>query len=125
MVALLTGVVVVLVICHTPRTVINLYECYHVLYHGNVRHWEQPLWAKVVIKLSHLLLSVSSAVNIIIYSTKMSINFTFYSLDLFTNFARISSSDQLSLNTCEDLVSPAYSVAQLCRATQAKVQKNR
>ena len=30
MTALLSGVVVVLVVCHTPKTVINLYECYQV-----------------------------------------------------------------------------------------------
>ena len=30
MTALLSGVVVVLVVCHTPKTVINIYECYQV-----------------------------------------------------------------------------------------------
>ena len=30
MTALLSGVVMVLVVCHTPRTVINIYECYQV-----------------------------------------------------------------------------------------------
>ena len=34
MTALLSGVVVVLVVCHTPKTVINIYECYQV---NNVR----------------------------------------------------------------------------------------
>ena len=32
--ALLTGVVVVLVICHTPKTIINLSESYHILRYG-------------------------------------------------------------------------------------------
>ena len=32
MTALLSGVVVVLVVCHTPKTVINIYECYQVRY---------------------------------------------------------------------------------------------
>ena len=31
MIALLTGIVVVLVVCHTPKTVIDIYECYQVL----------------------------------------------------------------------------------------------
>jgi hypothetical protein len=31
----------------------------------------EPLWAIIVIKLSHLLLTVSSAVNILIYSYKV------------------------------------------------------
>ena len=29
--ALLTGVVVVLVVCHTPKTAINIFESYHIL----------------------------------------------------------------------------------------------
>ena len=70
MVALLTGVVVVLVICHTPKTIINLYECYHILHYGKVA--VEPLWSKIVIKLSHFLLTLSSALNIIIYSAKAS-----------------------------------------------------
>ena len=65
MVALLTGVVVVLVVCHTPKTFINLFESYHMLRYGKMT--AEPLWSKIVIKLSHLLLSLSSAVNIIIY----------------------------------------------------------
>ena len=30
MTALLSGVVIVLIVCHTPKTVINIYECYQV-----------------------------------------------------------------------------------------------
>ena len=30
MIALLSGVVVVLIVCHTPKTVINIYESYQV-----------------------------------------------------------------------------------------------
>ena len=69
MVALLTGVVVVLVVCHTPKTFINLYESYHMLRYGKMT--AEPLWSKIIIKLSHLLLSLSSALNIIIYSAKV------------------------------------------------------
>ena len=66
---LLTGVVVVLVVCHTPKTFINLFESYHMLRYGKLL--EDPLWGKIVIKFSHLLLTLSSAVNIIIYSYKV------------------------------------------------------
>ena len=31
MTALLTGVVLVLIICHTPKTIINVYESYQVV----------------------------------------------------------------------------------------------
>ena len=34
----------------------------------------EPLWGKILIKCSHLLLSVSSALNIVIYSYKVSYN---------------------------------------------------
>ena len=31
MTALLTGIVVVLVICHLPKAIMNVYECYQVI----------------------------------------------------------------------------------------------
>jgi len=68
---LLTGVVVVLVVCHTPKTIINLSESYHLLCYGKrIGEDEEPLWGKIVIKISHLLLTLSSAINILIYSYK-------------------------------------------------------
>ena len=45
MTALLSGVVVVLVVCHTPKTVINIYECYQVnnvrkiFFQGDIDHY--------------------------------------------------------------------------------------
>ena len=69
---LLTGVVVVLVVCHTPKTIINLSESYHLLCYGKrIGEDEEPLWGKIVIKISHLLLTLSSAINILIYSYKV------------------------------------------------------
>ena len=64
---LLTGVVVVLVVCHTPKTIINLSECYNLLILGQKK---EPFWGQIVIKISHLLLALSSAINILIYSYK-------------------------------------------------------
>ena len=32
MTALLSGIVVVLIICHLPKTVVNMYECYQVTF---------------------------------------------------------------------------------------------
>lgn len=71
MTGLLTGVVVVLVVCHTPKTIMNLSESYHLLRYGaRISESEEPLWGKIVIKFSHLLLTLSSAINILIYSYK-------------------------------------------------------
>jgi len=68
MTALLSGVVVVLVVCHTPKTFINLYESYQMVQYGELQF--EPLWGRILIKCSHLLLTLSSAVNILIYSFK-------------------------------------------------------
>ena len=38
------------------------------IYYGDLAQLKIPLWARIVIKISHLLLGVSSASNIIIYS---------------------------------------------------------
>jgi len=66
--ALLTGVVIVMVVCHTPKTLVNLHESYQMLSYGQLPH--EPLWGRIMIKFSHLLLTLSSAVNILIYSYK-------------------------------------------------------
>ena len=93
-----------LVLCHTPKTFLNIQvteykycdphhftsqipslrihvilwldynhskESYHVLRYGEMR--SSPLWGKVIVNLNHLLLALSSAVNILIYSYKVSI----------------------------------------------------
>ena len=49
-------------------------ESYHLLQYGAMTN--PPFWGKVVIKFSHLLLSLSSAINILIYSYKVSLTFS-------------------------------------------------
>ena len=84
MTGLLTGVVVVLVVCHTPKTIMNLSESYHLLRYGaRISESEEPLWGKIVIKFSHLLLTLSSAINILIYSYKVRGGGGSVSLDIF------------------------------------------
>jgi len=68
MIALLSGIVIVLVICHSPKTIINIYECYQMIVYGSLKY--KPLWGRILIKVSHLLLCLSSAVNIVIYYYK-------------------------------------------------------
>ena len=88
---LLTGVVVVMVVCHTPKTIVNLSESYHLLLYGEMMPEKQePLWGRIVIKISHLLLTLSSAVNILIYSYKVALTLTVF-LPRYCPF-RISSS---------------------------------
>jgi len=68
MIALLSGVVLVLIVCHAPKAVINIYESYQMLVYGSLKF--KPFWCKLLIKFSHLLLGMSSAFNILIYSYK-------------------------------------------------------
>ena len=44
-------------------------ESYHVLRYGSLEN--PPLWGKIIVKFSHLLLTLSSAINILIYSYKV------------------------------------------------------
>ena len=46
---------------------------------------KEPLWGKIIIKFSHLLLSLSSAINILIYSYKVGISETFF-FTIFNDF---------------------------------------
>ena len=85
MTALLSGIVLILVICHSPKIIINLYESYQVCHSKFIHTSEtnickvilygelktEPLWGRIVIKFSHLLLTLSSALNIAIYSYKV------------------------------------------------------
>ena len=48
---------------------IKIQESYHILRYGPIK--EAPLWGKIIIKISHLLITLSSALNIIIYSYKV------------------------------------------------------
>merc|ERR1719361_821446 len=66
MTALLSGIVLILFICHTPKIFINLYESYQVILYGELKM--EPLWGRILIKFNHFLLTLSSALNIVIYS---------------------------------------------------------
>ena len=57
-------------------------ESYHILCYGPIQ--EGPLWGKIIIKISHLLITLSSALNIIIYSYKVSLR-----LDILFQFKRL------------------------------------
>jgi len=58
---LLYSIVVVQIVCHTPRTALNVYEIYQALTTGEL-YLSHP-W---LVDLSHLMLAVSSASNVVI-----------------------------------------------------------
>ena len=89
MAALLSGIVLIFVICHTPKAILNIYEVYEVCPH-------QPAWIihcilqdlydqavndshscnlmlvhNLMMNISHILIATNSAVNIVVYSLKV------------------------------------------------------
>merc|ERR1739848_178184 len=69
MTGLLTGVDVIQKKKHTQKTVLNIQESYHILRYGPIGE-DAPLWGKISIRISHLLITLSSAFNIVIYYYK-------------------------------------------------------
>ena len=59
---------------------LSVQESYHMLCYGPIK--DAPLWGKIIIKISHLLITLSSALNILIYSYKV----TLISLTVALNF---------------------------------------
>ena len=64
------GFVVVFLVCHLPRLILNFYEA------ANIHRWNDceeaskkhvPLWFFYTIVLSHLLLAINSATNVPVY----------------------------------------------------------
>lgn len=68
MAALLSGIVVVFILCHSTKIFANTYEAYQVLYYGELLHW--PPWAEVLSKWNHFMLTINASINIFIYVVK-------------------------------------------------------
>jgi len=82
MARLLMAIVVVFLCCHSTKIVVNFYEALQMIRYGELS--EQPGWMEPLIKVNHLLLTINSAINIVIYSFK---DFKFRSV-LFSAFRR-------------------------------------
>ncbi|TRY77346.1 hypothetical protein TCAL_17433 [Tigriopus californicus] len=68
--AIMMGYVVVFLICHSPRLLLNIHELAIIrkaMACGRSGQKTFPLWSLVVMHLSHLLLVINSAINILIY----------------------------------------------------------
>jgi len=66
----LTSIVLIFVICHTPKAILNLYEVYQDIFHPFEEKPELKLFLDIVINISHLLIVTNSAVNIVVYFLK-------------------------------------------------------
>ena len=69
MATLLSAIVIVFLICHSTKLVTNFYEGYQMLSYGKLKFW--PLWAAVLSKWNHFMLTVNSSVNIVVYVIKV------------------------------------------------------
>ena len=87
MVALLFSIVIIFLICNSPRLCLNIYEAiqvtitivlessdtgnyFQMFKYGEVKIW--PNWATQLTYLNHLLFVINSSSNIIIYVAKVS-----------------------------------------------------
>ena len=59
-------VVVVFIICHSIRSVVNAFEFLQFYKHGEIKEW--PDWVDALVHVNHFALVVNSSINILIYS---------------------------------------------------------
>ena len=89
MAALLSTIVLMFLACHSTKIIVNFYEAIQVKYSKKlptflthpsriflfkmVRHGERvhPTWVMMLVKVNHLLLTINSATNILLYSYKV------------------------------------------------------
>ena len=62
---MLIFIVVVFIICHCIRSIINTYECIQLAIYGQLKHW--PDWIQTLVHVNHFALVVNSSINILIY----------------------------------------------------------
>jgi ABC-type proline/glycine betaine transport system permease subunit len=65
---MLIFIVVVFVICHSIRSIINTFECIQLAMYGKLKHW--PDWIQTLVHVNHFALVVNSSINILIYCSK-------------------------------------------------------
>ena len=65
---LLFSIVIVFLICHSPKVVLNIYEGTRIF--EDTSTWIWPVWAEIVTNCSHLLLVINSSINIVIFMAR-------------------------------------------------------
>ena len=103
---LLLTIVVVFIVCNIARVACNMYEAYQMLKFGRIKFW--PEWIDVLSRLNHVLLSINSSINIVIYTAKVSVNYSFLKLP--------SKGDHITNNPCYYLPHTTFKL-QRCRQT--------
>ena len=67
-------IVVIFIVCHSIRCVVNMYECIQAFYPDpDLPAGFLPTWAGYLMHLSHLALVFNSSSNILIYCCKASV----------------------------------------------------
>ena len=65
---MLIFIVVVFVICHSIRSIINTYECVQFAIYGKLENW--PGWIETLVHVNHFALVVNSSINFLVYCWK-------------------------------------------------------
>ena len=68
--AIFMGFIVVFLVCHLPRLLLNIHELatiQHAMVCQENGKYPFPMWSHIVVNVSHLLLCLNSATNILIY----------------------------------------------------------
>ena len=65
---MLIFIVVVFIVCHSIRSIINTYECVQLTLHGKLENW--PGWIEILVHINHFALVVNSSVNFLVYCCK-------------------------------------------------------
>ena len=69
-------IVLIFLVCHTPKNIVNIYE--GIITIGNMTNTDtsQPskIFIPILVAFSHALLTINSSINILIYLTKVTTN---------------------------------------------------
>ena len=68
MATLLFSIVIIFLVCHSPKLVLNIYEGIQMVRDDEPNFW--PEWANVLSMVSHLLLAINSSINFVIYTAR-------------------------------------------------------
>lgn len=100
--AIMMGYVLVFLICHSPRLLLNLHELTTIrnaMACGRAGHKTFAVWSLIVMHLSHLLLVINSSINILIYCC-LSQKFRVEGKAVLVGFARATRRFCTTLSTC-------------------------
>merc|ERR1711963_617288 len=119
---MLIFIVVVFIICHSIRSIINTYECIQLATYGQLKHW--PDWIQTLVHVNHFALVVNSSINILIYCVKDEKfrNVMWKTLGL-TRFFKSNEGGQTNTNTVANHTNTATTAVSLSNNGKSTTEK--